>query len=287
MNSYTPDMPRHEFNEQTFELHYPAVMGILNLTPDSFSDGGSFIEPELALEHALAMVEDGAQIIDLGGESTRPGSEPVSEQDELARVLPVLDKLPVDQFLISVDTTKPAVAQAALQTGVHLINDVSGGNPELLDLAQRYQAGFVLMHAQGSPKNMQDKPGYDNVVEEIRAFFDEKRKDLIERELPRIWIDPGIGFGKSLEHNLDLMRDLSAFKDEAWGILLGSSRKSWIDGLCGAPDPSERLGGSIASAVCALTHGAEIIRVHDVRETVQALQVAKELALSSNSPYKS
>jgi dihydropteroate synthase len=279
-------MPRYEFNDQAFELHYPAVMGILNLTPDSFSDGGSFIDPDLALEHALAMVEGGAQIIDLGGESTRPGSEPVSEQDELARVLPVIDKLPTDQFIVSVDTTKPAVAQAALQAGVHLINDVSGGNSELLDLAQRYQAGFVLMHAQGSPKNMQDKPVYDNVVEEVRAFFDEKRKDLIERELPRIWVDPGIGFGKSLEHNLDLMRNLSVFKDEAWGILLGSSRKSWIDGLCGAPDPSDRLGGSIASAVCSLTHGAEIIRVHDVRETVQALQVAKELALYSNPHYK-
>jgi len=280
-------MPRYEFNGQAFELHYPAVMGILNLTPDSFSDGGSFTDPDLALEHALAMVGDGAQIIDVGGESTRPGSEPVSEQDELARVLPVIDKLPTDQFIISVDTTKPAVAQAALQAGVHLINDVSGGNPELLDLAQRYQAGFVLMHAQGSPKNMQDKPVYENVVEEIRAFFDEKRKGLIERELPRIWVDPGIGFGKSLEHNLDLMRNLSAFKEEAWGILLGSSRKSWIDGLCGAPEPSDRLGGSIASAVCSLIHGAEIIRVHDVRETVQALQVAKELALSPDPPYKS
>ena len=280
-------MPRYEFNDQAFELHYPAVMGILNLTPDSFSDGGSFIDPDLALEHALAMVGDGAQIIDVGGESTRPGSDPVSEQDELARVLPVIDKLPTDQFIISVDTTKPAVAQAALQAGVHLINDVSGGNPELLDLAQRYQAGFVLMHAQGSPKNMQDQPVYENVVEEIRAFFDEKRKGLIERELPRIWVDPGIGFGKSLEHNLDLMRNLSAFKEEAWGILLGSSRKSWIDGLCGAPEPIDRLGGSIASAVCSLTHGAEIIRVHDVRETVQALQVAKELALSPDPPYKS
>ena len=279
-------MPRYEFNGQAFELRYPAVMGILNLTPDSFSDGGSFIEPDLALEHALAMVQHGAQIIDIGGESTRPGSEPVSEQDELARVLPVLDKLPVDQFIISIDTTKTAVAQAALQAGAHVINDITGGNPELLDLAQRYQAGFVLMHAQGSPKNMQDKPTYDDVVEEVRAFFDEKRKDLIERELPRIWIDPGIGFGKSLEHNLDLMRGLSAIKDEAWGILLGSSRKSWIDALCGAPDPSERLGGSIASAVYSLTHGAEIIRAHDVRETVQALRVAKELALSQKTPYK-
>jgi dihydropteroate synthase len=279
-------MPRYEFNGQTFELRYPAVMGILNLTPDSFSDGGSFIDPDLALEHALAMVEDGAQIIDIGGESTRPGSEPVSEQEELSRVLPVLEKLPVDQFLISLDTTKPAVAQAALQAGAHVINDVSGGNPELLDLAQRYQAGFVLMHALGSPKNMQDKPAYDDVVGEVRAFFDDKKANLIKRELPRIWIDPGIGFGKSLEHNLDLMRGLSVFQDDAWGLFLGSSRKSWIDALCGAPAPSDRLGGSIASAVCAITHGIEIVRAHDVRETVQALQVAKELALSQKTPYK-
>ena len=279
-------MPRYEFNGQAFELRYPAVMGILNLTPDSFSDGGSFVDPEVALEHALSMVEEGAQIIDLGGESTRPGSAPVSEQEELARVLPTLEKLPVDQFVLSIDTTKPAVAQAALQAGAHVINDVSGGNPELLDLAERYQAGFVLMHAQGCPKNMQDKPEYDDVVGEIRAFFDEKKNDLIEHGLPRIWIDPGIGFGKSLEHNLDLMSNLSAFKDQAWGILLGSSRKSWIDALCDAPDPSDRLGGSIASALCSLSHGTEIIRVHDVKETAQALQVAKELALSPHSPYK-
>jgi dihydropteroate synthase len=142
------------------------------------------------------------------------------------------------------------------------------------------------MHTQGSPKNMQDKPGYDNVVREIRAFFDEKRDDLMERKLPRIWIDPGIGFGKSLEHNLELMRNLSDFKDEAWGLLLGSSRKSWIDGLCVAPNPSDRLGGSIASALCSLSHGTEIIRAHDVSETVQALEVANELALSSNPRYK-
>ena len=133
-------------------------MGILNLTPDSFSDGGEFLDPNRAVEHAQMMIEQGAQIIDLGAESTRPGSDPVSEQDELSRILPVLEKLPKDQFLISLDTTKPAVAQAALQSGVHLINDVSGGNPELLALARRYQAGFILMHAQGKPKTMQNQP---------------------------------------------------------------------------------------------------------------------------------
>ena len=279
-------MSAYQFNGQAFELHYPAVMGILNLTPDSFSDGGAFVDPEDALRRALDMIDEGAQIIDLGGESTRPGSDPVSEQEELSRILPVLEKLPFDQFILSIDTTKPAVAQAALQAGAHLINDVSGGNPELLDLAQRYQAGFVLMHAQGSPKNMQEKPAYDDVVREIKAFFEEKRNDLMERKLPRIWIDPGIGFGKSLAHNLELMRNLSAFKDEAWGLLLGSSRKSWIDKLCNAPDPGDRLGGSLASALCSLSHGTEIIRVHDVRETVQALEVANALAPSSNPRYK-
>lgn len=286
MRSYNPDMAQYEFNDQVFDLQYPAVMGILNLTPDSFSDGGSFINPDIAIEHALTMVEEGAQIIDLGGESTRPGSAPVSEQEELTRILPTLEKLPSDQFIISIDTTKPAVAQTALQAGAHIINDVSGGKPELLDLAKRYKAGFVLMHAQGSSKNMQENPYYSDVVRDIRTFFDEKKNELMERKLPRIWIDPGIGFGKSLEHNLDLMRNLSALKDETWGVLLGASRKSWIDELCGATNPSERLGASIASAVCSLAHGTEIIRAHDVRETVQALKVAKELALSSNPHYK-
>jgi len=267
-------MPQYEFNGQAFELRYPAVMGILNLTPDSFSDGGSFANVETALDHALAMAAKGAQIIDLGGESTRPGSDPVSEQEELDRVIPVLEKLPTDQFVISIDTTKTAVAKAALQAGAHIINDVSGGSSPLLDLAQAHKAGFILMHAQGSSKNMQDQPLYGDVVSEIRSFFDAKRMDLIERGLPRIWIDPGIGFGKSLEHNLDLMRNLSKFEDDAWGMLLGSSRKSWIDKLCGAPTPRDRLGGSIASAVCSLSHGTEIIRVHDVPETVQALQIA-------------
>lgn len=265
------------FNGFACSLHYPAVMGILNLTPDSFSDGGEFLDPDRALEHAQMMVEQGAQIIDLGAESTRPGSDPVSEQDELSRILPVLEKLPKDQFLLSLDTTKPAVAQAALQAGVHMINDVSGGNPELLTLARRYQAGFILMHTQGSPKTMQDQPTYENVVEEVRAFFDSKKEILAQSELPKVWMDPGIGFGKSLDHNLELMSHLESLADESWGLLLGSSRKSWIDHLCGAPHPLDRMGGSLASAVIGVQQGVEIIRAHDVRETVQALDVGKRL----------
>ena len=253
-------------------------MGILNLTPDSFSDGGQFMSPEDALDHARNMVDHGAQIIDLGGESTRPGSDSVSELEELARVLPVIECLAKEDFILSLDTTKPAVALAGLQAGVHILNDVSGGNEEMLSHASRFQAGYVMMHAQGTPKTMQEAPNYEDVVEEVRAFFDQK-KDLIQSfDLPRLWIDPGIGFGKSLDHNLALMRELDEFIDPAWGILLGSSRKSWIDHLCDAPGPLDRMGGSLASAIAGAAQGVEIIRAHDVHETVQALKVAKVLA---------
>jgi dihydropteroate synthase len=272
-------VPDYQLNGQSVSLHFPAVMGILNLTPDSFSDGGQFLSPEDAVAHARHMVEQGAQIIDLGGESTRPGSKPVSEQDELARVLPVIESLVKEDFVISLDTTKPAVAIAGLQAGVSILNDVSGGNQDMLEHAARFQAGYVLMHTQGSPQTMQDSPKYDDVVEEVRAFFDAKAEDLQALELPRLWIDPGIGFGKTLEHNLALMRELDELVDPRWGILLGSSRKSWIDHLCNAPDPLDRLGGSLCSALAGVARGAEIIRAHDVRETVQALEVAKGLAL--------
>ena len=271
-------MPDYFFNGHSLSLEYPAVMGILNLTPDSFSDGGNYMDPNLAVDKALQMVDEGAQIIDLGGESTRPGSDPVSEKEEIRRVIPILEKLPLDQFVISIDTTKAEVARLALELGAHTINDVSGGNEELLNLAQKHKPGFILMHAQGNPKNMQEQPSYMNPVSEIRSFFEHKKEQLQSLNLPRVWIDPGIGFGKALNHNLELMRNLDSFTDEAWGVLLGSSRKSWIDHLCGAPDPAKRMGGSIASALDAVSKGAEIIRVHDVMETVQALQVAKELA---------
>ena len=271
-------MPEYIFNGQRLSLHYPAVMGILNLTPDSFSDGGDFMDPSAAVGKAMEMAEQGAQIIDLGGESTRPGSDFISEEEEIRRVLPVLEKLPTDQFVISIDTTKTKVAQLALEAGAHLINDVSGGSAELLKAAHAHNAGFILMHSQGKPKSMQDQPSYMNSVAEIREFFDQKKEQIKELGLPRLWVDPGIGFGKTLTHNLEIMRSIHAFLDETWGVLLGSSRKSWIDHLCDAPDPVKRLGGSIASAIDAVAKGVEIIRVHDVSETVQAIKVAKELA---------
>ena len=270
-------MIEHIFNGKAFRLRYPAVMGILNVTPDSFSDGGLHLEVGEAVDRVGQMLEEGAQFIDIGGESTRPGSDPVSVDEELRRILPVIEALPSDECVISIDTTKPDVAQAALESGAHVVNDISGGTDStLLDLAERHQAGYVLMHAQGSPKTMQDAPAYDDVVSEVLAFFDEQAKRLAERNLPKVWMDPGIGFGKTLEHNLALMQNLSAFRDDRWGILLGASRKSWIDKLCGAPNHKHRLGGSLAAAMEGTRQGADVIRSHDVRETVQALEVMEQ-----------
>ncbi len=269
-------MPEYIFNGARFEMRYPVVMGILNATPDSFSDGGLYLDPERAVAKAREMVEQGAAIIDLGGESTRPGSEPVPVEEELNRVMPILRALPKDEFVISIDSRNRETQQVAIEAGAHLVNDVSGGNEALFDLAEERQIGLVLMHAQGDPRSMQDDPAYGDVLAEVRSFFDAKREAILRRDLPRVWIDPGIGFGKTIEHNLTLMRHLDRFADSAWGILLGASRKSWIDKLCGAP-VDQRLGGSLAAAVHAVTRGAEIIRAHDVRETVQAIEVGQEL----------
>lgn len=258
-------------------------MGILNVTPDSFSDGGKFTSLESAVNQAQEMAKQGAQIIDIGGESTRPGSESISTEEEVERVIPVVESLDKDQFIISIDTTKQKVAELALEAGAHLINDVSGGNEELLSLAQKHSAGYIAMHSKGIPISMQEEPSYMNVTHEISNYFLEKKDFFESFGLPRIWIDPGIGFGKKLVHNLEIMRNIHAFQDESWGVLLGSSRKSWIDHLCDAPDPVKRLGGSIASAIDAVAKGVEIIRVHDVSETVQAIQVAKELATDAES----
>ena len=270
-------MPPYHFNGTSLNLEYPAVMGILNLTPDSFSDGGEFTDPNIAVAYARHMVAQGAQIIDIGAESTRPGSEPVSEKEELRRILPVLEQLPKNEFILSLDTTKPTVAKAGLDAGVHIINDVSGGSAQLLHLASEYSAGFIAMHTQGTPKMMQKKPQYQDVVEEIKRFFSQRKIEFNKLSLPRLWIDPGIGFGKDLEHNLLLMKEIDQFIDPAWGVLLGSSRKSWINHLCTAPSTLDRLGGSIASAIDAVSKGVEIIRVHDVQETVQAIKVSRIL----------
>lgn len=258
------------------DLSQPAVMGVLNVTPDSFSDGGRYLLLDAALRRAETMVAEGAALIDVGGESTRPGAAPVSVQEELDRVLPVVERLaralPVP---ISVDTSKPELIREAARAGAGLINDVRALRmPGALDAAVASGLPVCLMHIQGDPATMQQEPGYIDVVAEVHAFLAERVAVCAGAGIPRqrLLVDPGFGFGKTLEHNLLLLRHLHRFADLAAGILVGVSRKSMIGMLLNAP-VGERLAGSLAAAVIAFWQGATIIRVHDVRETVQALCV--------------
>ena len=290
-------------------------MGIVNVTPDSFSDGGKFLDPGKAVRHALELAEQGAEILDIGGESTRPGARSVPEKEELRRVIPVIEKLASkihsrwgertrephfgiarpphspargyarptkNQILISIDTMKPAVARAALAAGASIVNDVSAaprrGNDEMWEIVAEFRAGYVCMHAQGAPQTMEKNPHYKNVVREVGQFFRERLKKLTACGIPadRIIFDPGIGFGKTLEHNLLLLANLRHFTTLGRPVLLGVSRKSFIGKLSGA-GLNERLPGSLACATLAVAAGAHIIRAHDVAETVQAVRLAEAL----------
>ena len=257
-------------------LSRPAVMGVLNVTPDSFSDGGRYLQLDAALRRAEAMVEEGAALIDVGGESTRPGAPPVSVQEELDRVLPVVERLAREMPVpISVDTSKPEIIREAARAGAGLINDVRALRlPGALEATVASGLPVCLMHMQGEPGTMQQQPAYADVVAEVLAFLTERvcvcESAGIAHE--RILVDPGFGFGKTLDHNLALLRHLDRFTDLAAGILVGVSRKSMIGALLNAP-VGERLSGSLAAAVIAFWQGANIIRTHDVRETVQALCV--------------
>jgi len=231
-----------KLNGAHFNLRFPVVMGVLNVTPDSFSDGGLYCEPQAALDRFEQMREEGAQIIDVGAESTRPGSDPVSEKDELDRLLPIIEALPKDGCMISVDTNKPAVQKIMLQAGVHMINDVFGGNTELIDLASSYQAALTLMHTPAPPKNMQAATNYQNVVTEVRDWLLARVQETMDKNIPAVWVDPGIGFGKTLQQNLEIMRQLDQFCGIGTGVAIGVSRKSWIGQLTGA-DVKHRLGG--------------------------------------------
>ncbi len=257
-------------------LSRPAVMGVLNVTPDSFSDGGRYLQLDAALRHAEAMVEEGAALIDVGGESTRPGAPPVSVQEELDRVLPVVERLvrelPVP---ISVDTSKPEIIREAARAGAGLINDVRALRlPGALEAATASGLPVCLMHMRGEPGMMQQEPVYADVVAEVHIFLAERIRVCERAGIPRerILVDPGFGFGKTLDHNLLLLRHLHRFTDLAAGVLVGISRKSMIGALLNAP-VGERLAGSLAAAVIAFWQGANILRAHDVRETVQALCV--------------
>ncbi|KAF0110375.1 MAG: Dihydropteroate synthase [Hyphomonadaceae bacterium] len=257
----------------------PLVMGIVNVTPDSFSDGGKFISADQAIEHGLALFAQGADIIDIGGESTRPGAEDISLGDEIARVLPVIEGIrKKSEALISIDTRKPEVAKLAIEAGANIWNDVSALTfaPNSIEVVASLDVPIVLMHSQGTPKNMQDNPSYEDVTTQVLRFLSMRIAAAIIGGVKRhnIIIDPGIGFGKTLENNLDLLADLSRFRDLGCPVLLGASRKSFIGKIDGsANEPLARIGGSLAAALYGAQNGAAILRVHDVVETVQALKV--------------
>lgn len=257
-------------------LSAPIVMGILNVTPDSFSDGGQYSSYELACQHADDMVAQGAGMIDIGGESTRPGAAEVSLADELARVIPLVKYVAAHHDVwISVDTSKPEVMRQAVAAGAHLINDVRAlMEPGALQAAAELQVPICLMHMQGEPKSMQFAPTYHNVIEEVSAFLTERIEACLRAGIPRelLILDPGFGFGKSLEHNYELLAKLDCFAQFDLPILIGLSRKSMIGNLLAKPT-SERLAGSLAGAMIAAQKGAHIIRVHDVTETVDMLKV--------------
>jgi dihydropteroate synthase len=255
----------------------PKVMGILNATPDSFSDGGKYLDVDRALDRIHIMIQHGASIIDIGGESTRPGSDPVSVQEEIDRVIPVIEKA-ISLFSdveFSIDTTKYEVAKAALEKGVHIVNDVSGlqKEPRLADLCAEFEAGYVLMHSQGDPKTMQQDPQYDDVLQDIFSFFEEKLEELRTKGVRKIILDPGIGFGKTLQHNLRLISGLEIFNKFDLPILIGASRKSMIGAILNGRPTGGRLAGTIALHYHTLMKGADILRVHDVEEASDSIRI--------------
>lgn len=268
--------PIWQCGRYTLDTSRPLVMGILNLTPDSFSDGGQFIEPELAVQRALQMIADGADIIDIGGESTRPNAPKVSCCEELCRILPVIDALIDCGVPISMDTCKPYVMRETLKLGVDIINDIGGfNNPVSIDAVADSHCGLCVMHMQGTPQTMQDEPHYDDVVTEVAKFLAQQVQRLslagVARE--RICLDAGFGFGKNLAHNHALMRGLRQLQGASTlPMLVGVSRKRMIGAITGREAPTERIFGSVAAALWALNNGAHIVRVHDVRETVDAIR---------------
>ena len=269
--------------EHQFEFPRPmVVMGIVNTTPDSFSDGGQFLDVDAAVTHALRLANEGAEILDIGGESTRPGAPAVSEQEELDRVIPVIQRLAKrPELVLSIDTQKPSVARAAIDAGAAIVNDIAANrsDPEMWQVVAEAGAGYVCMHMQGNPQTMQAKPNYDDVTREVCDFFRERLALLSTHgvSIEQVVLDPGIGFGKTLQHNIKLLRDLNKFSLVERPTLVGASRKSFIEKLLGAPI-DERLPASLACAAWAAIQGSQIIRVHDVAETVQVVRMAETLA---------
>lgn len=259
------------------------VMGVLNVTPDSFSDGGEFIEKDTALDHALSMVEEGADIIDIGGESTRPGAEPVPLEVELERVVPVIKALrKASDVTISIDTCKSRVAEEALDAGADIINDITAFrlDPRMKEVASQRECPTVLMHIKGTPRDMQKNPVYDDVISEIYRYLSESIKLAVDAGLPeeQIIVDPGIGFGKTLGHNIEIIRNLRQFRSLGRPILIGVSRKSFIGAILGGKEPKERVWGTASAVAVSILNGASIVRVHDVAEMRDVVAVADALS---------
>jgi dihydropteroate synthase len=267
--------------DRALDLRAPVVMGVLNVTPDSFSDGGNFMDPQAALIQARRMIGEGAAIIDVGGESTRPGATPATAAQELERVIPVIDAIRRESAVfISVDTSKPEVMRAAVDAGADIINDVRAlGEPGALSAAAQTGAGVCLMHMKGDPRTMQDAPSYDDVVAEVRAFLELRIESClgagISRE--RIAVDPGFGFGKRAIDNLELLKELAQFRALRAPVLVGLSRKSMLARLTGRA-VDDRSAGSVALAAIAVLNGARIVRAHDVAATLDAIRVAAAVA---------
>jgi dihydropteroate synthase len=253
------------------------VMGVLNVTPDSFSDGGRFLDHEAAVAHGLRMAEEGAAILDVGGESTRPGSDEVTVEEELTRVVPVIKRLAAEVDVpLSIDTRKPEVARAALDAGAVAVNDVSGARePGMLEVVAASGAGLVLMHMLGEPKTMQVEPRYEDVVREVRAYLADRldAAEVAGIDRDRLAVDPGLGFGKTYEHNLELMRGIDGFFDLGAPVVVGPSRKSFIGTALGDVPVDERLEGTMGAAAWMAGKGAHVIRVHDVGSVARALRV--------------
>ena len=261
-------------------------MGILNVTPDSFSDGGKYVDAKIATDHALEMVDNGADIIDVGGESTRPGSEPVSESDECNRIIPVIESIKKNnsEILISVDTYKSYVAKRAVDAGADLVNDISGltFDPNMLSYLSGKGIPVILMHINGRPKTMQNNPVYDDLIKDISKFFHKQCNIARENGIKKnhIILDPGIGFGKSFEDNFSIIRRLNDICDLGYPVMIGPSRKAFIGNSLSLP-PNERIEGTLATVVAGIMNGAKIVRVHDVKEVNRAVKITEKILASA------
>lgn len=259
------------------------LMGVVNVTPDSFSDGGRFLNTDDAVKYAMQLAADGADILDVGGESTRPGAEPVSLDEEVARVVPVIERLRTEtpDHAISVDTRHPEVARAALTAGADIVNDVTAASaPGTLEAVRESGAGLVLMHMQGEPQTMQADPAYGDVVAEVRDFLTERIETAAAAGIPRecLCADPGIGFGKTTAHNLALLHDIASFRRLGVPVLVGASRKRFIGELSGVDDPAERVEGTAGAVAWCAAQGVDVVRVHDVKEMVRVVKVVDAIA---------